>query len=135
MPSSLVQEICAYSFLGFISHTHMQLQSKAARQQLIDALDENKCILVIAAYPLPANLNSASAVLAAALAKVGNTPLATLNLDPLLTSLKSEDEGDDHLVDVDVMGSSGRASINLPSGPSTPDLIEIGSMATLNCSL
>jgi hypothetical protein len=32
------------------------------------------------------------------------------------------------------MGSSGRASINIPSGPSTPDLIEIGSMATPSLS-
>jgi hypothetical protein len=53
------------------------MQPETERQELFAALRKEKLILVIAGY-LPANLDSKSAVLAAALAKFDSTPLATV---------------------------------------------------------
>jgi hypothetical protein len=76
----------------------MHLQAPDDRLQLITAIKKENRVFLIAAYPLHVNLRSRSRHLSAALAKLQDAPLATLRCDPLLTSLKSEDENDDFLV-------------------------------------
>ena len=78
----------------------MQPQAPDERLQLITAIKKEKCVLLVAAYPDPlqVDVHSRSRHLAAALAKLQDAPLATLRYDPLLISLKSEDENDDCLV-------------------------------------
>jgi hypothetical protein len=74
----------------------MQPQAPDERLQLITAIKKEKCLLLIAAYPDPlqVDVHSRSRHLAAALAKLQDAPLATLRYDPLLILLKSEDDSD-----------------------------------------
>jgi hypothetical protein len=76
----------------------MQLQSPSERNRLNDVINKHRLLLVVASYPLRVNIDARSDNLAAALADIGNTPLATLHPDPFLASLKSDNERDDLLV-------------------------------------
>jgi hypothetical protein len=85
-------------FTSCLMLIHMQLQSPAERHRLNAIINKYKLLLVVASYPLRVNMDAKSDNLAAALADIGDTPLATLHPDPFLASLKSDNEHDDLLV-------------------------------------